>query len=268
MKSKQLLLIFFILIIFSCNRKIDVIQGHAHNDYENENPLFDAIENGFTSVEADVYLIEDDLYVSHDYPKELNPSFTLEKLYLAPLKEHIIKNNGSVFPNKSDMFFLMIDFKSAGKPSYEKLKKILANYLTILSTVENEIEKKGPVKVFISGNRPIEEILNDEPKLVGIDGRPNDLNKNIPSSIMPVISDKYPNFITWNGNGEINGDEKKTLKILVQNVHAQNKKLRLWGSPDNTNVWTFLLENGVDLINTDNLKGFKEFYVKYDISRK
>ena len=46
--------------------------------------------------------------------------------------------------------------------------------------VKDGIEQKGAVTLLISGNRPINEILNDEPKLVRIDGRPDDLNKNIP----------------------------------------------------------------------------------------
>lgn len=53
-----------------------------HNDYENENPLKDVLDNGFISVEADVLLFENELYVSRDFPKNINPKITLENLYL------------------------------------------------------------------------------------------------------------------------------------------------------------------------------------------
>jgi len=268
MNSRYFLFIVFVFIFSNCSQEIQVIQGHAHNDYENENPLRDALENGFISVEVDVHLVDDNLYVSHDFPQELNPDLTLETLYLDPLKDHISKNNGSVYPSYDGFFYLMIDFKTSAKPSYDKLKTILSNYLSIISVVQNGVGQKGPVKIYISGNRPFYEVLNDEPKLAGLDGRPNELNKNIPRSIMPIISDNYFVFLSWNGYGEINEDEKKKLKILVQNTHAQNKKLRLWASPDNANVWKFLLDNGVDLINTDRLKEFREFIVKYNSSRK
>ena len=33
-------------------------QAHAHNDYEHDRPLLDALEHGFTSVEADVWLVD------------------------------------------------------------------------------------------------------------------------------------------------------------------------------------------------------------------
>jgi len=268
MNSRKFSFIVFVFIFSNCNQEIRVIQGHAHNDYENENPLRDALDNGFISVEVDVHLVDDDLYISHNSPQKLNSNLTLETLYLNPLKYHILKNDGSVYPNYAGFFYLMIDFKTSAKPSYDKLKTILSNYLSIISVVRNGIEQKGPVKIFISGIRPFYEVLNDEPKLVGLDGRPDDLIKNIPTSIIPVISDNYSNFLSWNGYGEIDEDEKKKLKRLVQNTHAQNKKLRLWASPDNANVWKFLLDNGVDLINTDRLKEFRKFIVKYNSSRK
>jgi len=123
----------------------------------------------------------------------------------------------------------MIDFKSSAEPSYDRLKNILSDYISIISIVENGIEQKRAVKIFISGNRPVDEVINDEPKLVGIDGKPGELDNYIPTSIMPVVSDNYYNFLSWDGYGKINDDEIKKLKTLVKNTHAQNKKLRLWG---------------------------------------
>ena len=41
-------------------------QAHAHNDYEHERPLLDALEQGFTSIEADVWLVDGELRVAHD----------------------------------------------------------------------------------------------------------------------------------------------------------------------------------------------------------
>jgi len=256
---------FILLFVFtSYGQELEVIQGHSHNDYEHENPLEDALKNGFISVEADVHLVDDELYVSHDLPKELDTALTLEKLYLDPLKKHILKNNGLVYPNYAGSFYLMIDFKSSATPSYKKLKAVLSNYLSILSVVHDKIEEKAAVKIFISGNRPINEVLNDDPKLARLDGRPDDLNKDIPKSIMPVISDNYNNFLSWNGYGEIDEHEKKKLLALIQKTHAQNKKLRLWASPDNMNVWKFLRDNGVDLINTDRVKEFRMFIEQYN----
>jgi hypothetical protein len=69
------------------NREAGVADGagleraHAHNDYEHERPLFDALDRGFKSVEADVWLVDGELLVAHDR-EDVKPGRTLESLYL------------------------------------------------------------------------------------------------------------------------------------------------------------------------------------------
>src|SRR3990172_9175630 len=78
--------------------------AHAHNDYWHERPLFDALDHGFTSVEADVFLRDGNLLVGHELA-ELKPESTLESLYLDPLARRVRENGGRVYPN-GDRFFL------------------------------------------------------------------------------------------------------------------------------------------------------------------
>src|ERR1043165_1062303 len=58
-----------------------LIQAHAHNDYEHTRPLWDALAQGFCSVEADIHLVDGKLLVAHD-ARDVNSERTLEKLYL------------------------------------------------------------------------------------------------------------------------------------------------------------------------------------------
>lgn len=60
-------------------------------------PLFDALSFRFNCVEADLWLIDGELYVSHDSVAP-DPDITFEKLYLLPLVERIKNNNGKVYP--------------------------------------------------------------------------------------------------------------------------------------------------------------------------
>ena len=55
-------------------------QAHAHNDYLHARPLLDALECGFCSVEADIYLVDGQLLVAHTQ-LELSPDRTLRSLY-------------------------------------------------------------------------------------------------------------------------------------------------------------------------------------------
>ena len=134
--------------------------------------------------------------------------------------------------------------------------------------MENGIPQKGAVKILISGNRPIQDVLNDDPQLAGLDGRPFDLTQNIPASVIPVISEHFSYFLSFKANGEINEGQYERLKKLVEDTHSQDKILRLWGTPDNEGVWRFLLDNGLDLINVDHIKEFREFVLEYDPSSK
>src|SRR5918992_1212416 len=68
-------------------------RAHAHNDYEHDRPLLDALDHGFTSAEADVWLVDEQLYIGHDAP---DLTRTLADTYLAPLARRVRSNGGSV----------------------------------------------------------------------------------------------------------------------------------------------------------------------------
>src|SRR5436190_19031129 len=71
--------------------------AHAHNDYAHARPLFDSLDQAFCSVEADVFLVKNgQLLVGHT-AVDLKPERTLEKLYLAPLRERTRQNGGRVY---------------------------------------------------------------------------------------------------------------------------------------------------------------------------
>lgn len=68
-------------------------RAHAHNDYEHERPLLDALDQGFTSVEADVWLVEGGLHIGHDAP---DMDRTLANTYLEPLREIAARGDGEM----------------------------------------------------------------------------------------------------------------------------------------------------------------------------
>jgi len=76
-------------------------RAHAHNDYEHDRPLYDALSRGFKSVEADVWLVGGELLVAHDR-EDVRRGRTLESLYLAPLRQLIKQNGGAVYPGDPD----------------------------------------------------------------------------------------------------------------------------------------------------------------------
>jgi glycerophosphoryl diester phosphodiesterase len=77
---------------------------------------------------------------------------------------------------------------------------------------------------------------------------------------MPVVSQHYAQFFNWSGRGEVDPVELKRFRDHVAEAHRQGKKVRLWATPDNKRLWSFLLDEGADLINTDRLEAFETYY--------
>ncbi len=255
MKAVLFITQFLLLSTISLSQVIPLPNAHAHNDYEHERPLLDALSHGFTSVEADIFLIKDELYVSHNKPLFLKNSSTLKELYLQPLDSIFKVNGGKILPGYNGSFYLMIDFKNDGEQTYAKLVEQLQPYKHLLKSKTQD----GPVTIFISGDRPLSSILNDPNNLVSLDGRPNDVGQGIPVSKMLVVSTSFKSLGFWNGNGEIPFDIQLKIRQLSDAAHEEGKKLRLWATPDNPEAWQILLNNGVDLLNTDNLPELKAF---------
>ncbi|GAB4011119.1 hypothetical protein GCM10028808_23790 [Spirosoma migulaei] len=236
--------------------------AHAHNDYEQSRPLLDALDSGFASVEADVHLIDDTLYVAHDRPTFKNPAATLENRYLKPLAERIRQNGGHALAGYKGPFYLMIDAKTNADSTYQALDKVLQRYRSILTTGNKTKNQAGIVTVVLSGNRPIQTLVNAKSRLLSVDGRPADLGKGYNSAVMALISDSYPNQLSWRGKGDMPADEFQKLSQLVERVHKEGKKLRLWASPEDPAVWAKLREAGVDFISTDQLVLARDFLLK------
>lgn len=227
-------------------RKEPHLNAHAHNDYVHSRPLKEALENGFISVEADIHLADGKIVVAHNRATSHSPE--LSKLYLAPLDSILKAHHGRIYPGSQSPFYLMIDLKTKGEPTYLALKELLSHFPSLLCYTDN-----CAVKIFLSGERPQEMMLKDSASGIAIDGRPDDVGKGYNADIMPVISDTYSKWSDWRGISAATEGDMKRIKALAQRVHAKGKKLRLYGIPDKEVVWQELLNNGVDLINTDHL---------------
>jgi hypothetical protein len=238
---------------------IPLRHAHAHNDYEHQRPLFDALAQGFCSVEADVFLTGGQLLVGHT-PKDLHPDRTLEKLYLTPLRERIQANGGRVYPGGPTVF-LLVDVKTEAKATYVALDRVLAGYGDILSlTRKGKFEEKA-VTVVVSGNRARELVAAQEVRYAGIDGRASDLDSTEPAHLMPWISDRWGLHFRWQGQGPMPAAERAKLQQFVRKAHQHSRLVRFWATPEREEAWKELRAAGVDLINTDKLAELRKFFL-------
>jgi hypothetical protein len=231
--------------------------AHAHNDYWHEHPLADALDHGFTSVEADVFLVDGQLLVGHEQ-SELTPDRSLESLYLDPLARRVRQNAGRVYANGS-RFILMIDVKSDADATYRRLQVMLPKYAEMLSKVDHGKLQPGAVTIVLSGNRPTTALVNSDVRFAGLDGRLSDLDSNVPAHLLPMISDAWPEHFSWRGSGPMPDEERTRLRAIVQKAHKAHRIVRFWATPESPDMWRELRSADVDLISSDQLDRLAAF---------
>lgn len=243
-------------------------RAHAHNDYEHRRPLFDALHHGFTSVEADIWLVDGELRVAHDLDQTV-AGRTIEALYLDPLQAITRANNGQVYPDRNEPVQLLVDIKSDAEATYTQLTKTLASYRQMLTQFGPAGTREGAVEVVISGNRP-RELMESEPvRWAAYDGRLTDLDGDAPASFIPLLSDRWTTTFTWRGVGPMLPTEEQRLQAIVTTAHQDDRRVRFWATPDEPgpareNIWHKLVEVDVDHINTDDLAGLQAFLLAND----
>ncbi|ANJ06275.1 phosphatidylinositol-specific phospholipase C/glycerophosphodiester phosphodiesterase family protein [Streptomyces parvulus] len=239
-------------------------RAHAHNDYEHPRPLLDALDHRFGSVEADIYLVEGQLLVAHD-PEDLDPSRTLESLYLAPLAARVRAHHGRVYRRDRRALQLLVDIKTEGAATYLELDRQLRRYGHLFTSYAHGRVLPGAVTAVVSGDRAARAPMEAQrTRRAFYDGRLADLGTSAPASFVPLISDNWTLNFTWQGVGAFPDAERRRLRSIVGTAHARGQRVRFWATPDIAGpardaVWTELVAAGVDHLNTDDLAGLEAF---------
>jgi hypothetical protein len=101
-------------------------------------------------------------------------------------------------------------------------------------------------------------------RYAGFDGRIENLDSGISPDLMPVVSDNWAKYFSWNGTGQMPDEEKLKLKNFADKAKNQGYLLRFWNTPNRTPeqrkaVWTELKNAEVGLIGADELKELQKF---------
>jgi hypothetical protein len=233
--------------------------AHAHNDYEHARPLLDALDRGYGSVEADIYLVDGALLVAHARDS-VRAGRTLESLYLAPLRAWIAAHGGSVHAGRPPLT-LLIDVKSHAESTWTALEPVLQRYDDVIASWHGDSMTTRPVVAVISGERPLVTLPAQRDRWAGLDGRLADLDSAHapPFSAMPLVSDDWKEITKWRGRGAPPKSVRRRVASAVAKAHAQGRRLRFWNTPDVPVVWRLLVRSGVDLIGADDLDALQRF---------
>ena len=227
-----------------------VNNAHSHNDYQQTMPFNKAYQEGFGSMEADVFLVNGGLLIAHS-PAELDAQKTFESLYLLPIRQSIRENKGTIFSDKSKSLQLLIDIKSNAIATLDALVVLLKNY--------PEIIHNKKIRIVISGNRPEESKYTTYPSFIYFDGRLNKIYDKETLKKVALLSDDFTRHSKWKGTGPLPDEDKKILSKLIFQAHELKKPIRFWAGPDNPESWQQQISLGIDFINTDRISDLSRF---------
>ncbi|WP_285656836.1 alkaline phosphatase [Allomuricauda sp. NBRC 101325] len=221
---------------------------HSHNDYVQELPFWFAYSNGASSIEADLFLKDNELYVTHA-EKEINPDYTFKKLYLDRLKS--LEADGKLREVQ-----LLIDLKSEAYVTLEKLVEVIEGYPTLIES--------GKVKFVISGNRPKPADYKRYPDFIWFDHQNLEELSQIDLTKVALVSVSFKNYSVWNGYGRMTAPDLEAVTNAIEKAKAAGKPFRFWATPDTKTAWARLGKMGVDYINTDHPALAKQYLDKLD----
>lgn len=233
--------------------------GHSHNDYKQNIPLLRAYYAGMGSIEADVFLKDDQLYVAHEL-KEIKPEATLLKQYLEPLYRLYKQNGNHPYKDHQLKLQLVIDIKE----DYQHVLPQLLKELKPFQDMVNKPINPDAVTIVVSGDMPAPDNFKNYPALISFDGRPTTVYTDEQLERVAMISDDLKNYTAWNGKGTPIEMEREKLKKVIDDAHQKGKPFRFWASQDSPNTWIELEKLGVDWINTDAPEKLHKFYLRND----
>jgi len=253
-------------------------------------PLYSALEAGCIGVEADIWKFDNDeeLYVGHD-TASLTQNRTLKNLYIDPLVK-ILEGQNPTTPffngshDRNGVFdtlpeqtlILLIDFKTDGETLWPHLLSALQPLRSrgFLSHTNDSHVISGPITVVGTGNTPFHLVTANPHHDIFFDAPLSEMYEENPSpspsspnntytplnsfyasaAIAPSLGSPIPE------NGHLTPTQLATLRGQLRGAHRRGLKARYWELPFwpigyRNRLWEVLVEEGVDVLNVDDLKG-------------
>lgn len=227
-----------------------VSNAHSHNDYEQKVPFWLAYNEGFGSIEADIFLRHDSLIVAHS-EKELVLRRTLEAFYLDNLLACVRKNGGRPYSNATAPLQVLIDIKTDSIHTLARLVEVLEKY--------PELTGNPAIRFVITGNRPAARLFPTYPSWIWFDGVLSDQYSKEELERIAMLSDDFSTYSKWKGNGNIPPGDWTLLQEAVKKAHQWKKTVRFWDAPDFIDAWNMFMQLQVDFINTDHIAALSDF---------
>ena len=261
--------------------KPEPIACHSHNDYWREEPLFSALKTGCIGIEADVWLVEDDLWIAHE-EQDLKRGVTFTSLYVDPLVKLLEERNtfsqahgwttlGIYESDPEQTVILVIDLKSESHDTWPVVHAQLAPLRERgwLTHVKDGKVHYRPITVVGSGTTDFHTLMaNSTHRDVFFDAPLNKLEDS-PYDAMNsyYASVSFTEHLGLSLTGYLSSTQLEKLRRAVSEAHSRGLKARYWGSPAwalnvRGRMWRALADEGVDVVNVDDLQSFRDWVTR------
>ncbi len=252
MKIRLQLLISAVVLTACSKTSAQTKFTHSHNDYANNTPFYKAFNNGYNSIEADIFLVDGQLLVSHS-DKYLFSERTLKGMYLDPILYALRRDT-------TRRLCLLVDIKADYAKVLPKLEKELKSLAPYLMSRDNP---NGRLKILISGNRPQGADFHKYDSIFWFDDDLVYPHEPAQWARIGQVSLNFEKWSKWKGIGTIPEADRKRLQKTVDSVHTNTGKLvRFWGAPDTPEAWETQINFGADIIGTDKIEQLATYLEK------
>ncbi len=223
----------------------DIIAIHSHNDYSQRSPFYGAYNAHAASIEADVYLVEGEIYVSHNR-SDIKAACTLKAMYLDPIREKFCAHSGKVYADGAPLT-LLVDLKDNALTLDAMLRLIKQDYMACFDYPYNP----SAVRLVITGDRVAASDFDKYPEFVFFDGVVGRDYTEAQKTRLGMVSQRLGAYSSWKATSPLSEADSLKLNAIVENTHKEGLKIRFWGYPDNERAWQTAINLGLDFINTD-----------------
>ncbi|KAL8902494.1 MAG: hypothetical protein Q9207_004651 [Kuettlingeria erythrocarpa] len=206
------------------------IPCHSHNDYQQQVPLYDALNAGCMSLEADIWLQDNDLVIGHEQDTP-DPLRTLQSLYLDPLVSSFGDRNPS------------LDLAAASTDHPEGILKATSplDALNLLTRFNGIRMVQGPITVVVSGTTEFfKTIVTTTDRTVFFDAPLDHLwDDNAPSNTKGYNQNNSfyacTSFARSIGQpsliGGLSNEQVNAMKAQIEEAHQRGLKVWYWDTP-------------------------------------
>jgi hypothetical protein len=220
--------------------------------------------------------------VGHE-PSALTSARTLSSLYIEPLLDTLHRlnpktpfsqegeQNGVYDTSSAQTLYFFIDFKTSADETWPAVLAALEPLRSgsWLTTFDGKERFNRPITVIGTGNTQLTDVLNYFPRDVFFDAPLSQLTatqfSNLTRNESPIASTNFASSFGDVRKREMNSTQLDLLRKQVEIAHDKGIMARYWNQPafpvgTRNAIWRTLWDEGVDLLNVDDLKGASEFW--------